>query len=152
MGGVIGRADWVSKLHGRLVALDTAPLIYFIEEHPTYLTQVEPFFEALDRGELRVVTSTVTLLEVLVQPLRQGDLALMARYRAILLGIAGLDTIPVSTAIAEEAARLRATHRLAAPDAIQLATAFVEGADAFLTNDIRFPRPVTPQVLVLDEL
>lgn len=152
MGGIAGPPAWVEQLRGQVVALDTAPLIYFIEEHPLYLPLVEPFFAALDRGELRVVTSTVTLLEVLVQPLRHGDTALMRRYRDLLLGVDGLSSIAVSPRIAEEAARLRATHRLAAPDALQLATGLVEGAGAFLTNDARLPRLATPQLLVVDEL
>ena len=58
--------EWVADLSGKVVGLDSAPLIYFIEEHPAYLATVRPFFEALDRGEFTVVTSMVTLLEVLV--------------------------------------------------------------------------------------
>ncbi len=33
--------EWISQLEGQLVALDTAPLIYFIEENPTYLDMME---------------------------------------------------------------------------------------------------------------
>ncbi|MCP4405458.1 MAG: twitching motility protein PilT [bacterium] len=60
-------------------------LIYCIEEHPDYLVVVDPFFDTLDRGDLTVTTSTVTLLEVLVQPLRSDETALIAEYRDILL-------------------------------------------------------------------
>ena len=59
---------WVDDLHDRVVGVDTAPLIYFIEENADYVDAVRPFFEALDRGDLRVVTSTITLLEVLIHP------------------------------------------------------------------------------------
>lgn len=57
---------WIDTLQGTVVGLDSAPLIYFIEEHPTYLPLMDAFFEALDRGEFQVVTSVITLLEVLV--------------------------------------------------------------------------------------
>lgn len=144
--------DWLTALQGRVVALDTAPLIYFIEEHPTYLPLVRPFFEGLDRGDFQVVTSTVTLLEVLVQPLRSGDTALQRRYRDILLDAEGLSVVAVSPQIAEEAARARATYNLSPPDAIQLATAIVTGAAALLTNDVRLPRQAGVQIIVLDEL
>ena len=97
---------------------------------------------------MRCVTSTVTLLGVLVQ----RNSALMRRYREVLHDIDGLDTIPVSSPIAEEAARLRALHGLAAADAIQLATALIAGASAFLTNDARFPRLSTPLRLLVDDL
>jgi hypothetical protein len=59
--------EWLAQLQGQVVGLDSAPLIYFIEENPTYLEMTDAFFEAMVRGEFRVVTSVVTLLEVLVQ-------------------------------------------------------------------------------------
>jgi hypothetical protein len=53
--------EWIEALQGQLIALDTAPLIYFIEEHPTYLPILDPFFEKLDKGSIQVVTSVITL-------------------------------------------------------------------------------------------
>lgn len=134
--------EWVAALQGKVVSLDTAPLIYFIEENQTYLETVRPFFEAMDWGEFSVVTSIITLLEVLVHPFRDGDTALAQQYRDILL----------SQDVAEEAARLRATHNIRTPDAIQMATAIHAGASFFLTNDDRLPALPELTVLVLDEL
>jgi predicted nucleic acid-binding protein len=142
---------WIAPLHGKTVGLDTAPLIYFIEEHPTYLRKVRPFFEAVDRGEFRVVTSMVTLLEVLVHPFQRGDADLAQQYRDILLNIEGLLTFPLSQDIAEEAARLRAAYNLRTPDAVQLATTVRAGA-SFLTNDVRLPPLPGVTMLVLDDL
>lgn len=144
--------EWVTALQGRVVGLDTTPLIYFIEENPTYLETIRPFFVAMDRGEFRVVTSTVTLLEVLVHPFRRGEKELAQQYRDILLGAEGLITISLSQDIAEVAARLRASHNIRTPDAIQMATALRAGASHFLTNDVRLPSLPELKVLVLDEL
>jgi predicted nucleic acid-binding protein len=144
--------EWIAALLGEVVGLDTAPLIYFIEEHPTYLETVCPFFEAMDRGEFSVVTSVVTLLEVLVHPFRNGDTQLARQYRDILLNAEGLTTILLSQGVAEDAARLRAAHNIRTPDAIQMATAIHEGASFFLTNDARLPSLPELKVLVLDEL
>ena len=143
---------WIENLRGAIVGLDTMPLIYFIEENPTYLYKIRPFFVTMDRGEFQVVTSIVTLLEVLVHPFRYGDTVLAQQYREILLNAENLTTTLLSYEIAEEAARLRAEHNIRTPDAIQLATAIHEGASFFLTNDARLPSPPTLQVLVLDEL
>src|ERR1700722_16700428 len=104
--------EWIEALRGKVVGLDTAPLIYLIEENATYLPVVRPFFEAVDRGEFRVVTSIVTLTEVLVHPMRHGDHELAEQYRRILLHANQITTVPVSEKIAEEAAQLRATHGL----------------------------------------
>ena len=143
---------WVAALKGALVGLDTAPLIYYIETHPTYLPMVDPFFDALGRGEFVAVTSVVTLLEVLVHPIRASDSALADEYRDLLFNSATVSTLDVTPPIAEEAARLRAVYNLRTPDAIQLATAITASATHFLTNDARLKVVSGIQVLVLDEL
>lgn len=144
--------DWVVGLRGQIIGLDSAPLIYYLETHPTYIARLDPFFDALDRGDIRAVTSTMTLVEVLVRPLRNADTALAQQYRDLLLSAPNLDTMPLSPPVAEEAARLRAAHNLRTPDAVQMATAIVAGATAFLTNDARLPRLAALEILVLDEL
>lgn len=144
--------EWVDELHGRLVALDTSPLIYYLEEDPVYLAAVAPLFSAIADGKLRAVTSTVTLVEVLTKPLREGQFEIAHRYRYLLLSRAGIEMQPVSPAIAEEAARLRASHGLRTPDAIQLATALVAGATHFLTNDHGLASIPDVQVLILSQL
>ena len=144
---------WVDSLSGNVVCVDTAPLIYFVEENPRYIDAVAPFFNAVESGRIRAITSVVTLSEVLVVPLRSGNTVLADRYRSILLPGAGIATYPVTQAIAEEAARIRAAYRrVRTPDAIQLATAIVGGARLFLTNDTSLPDLPNLQMLVVDEL
>ena len=74
---------------------------------------------AAERGEFQIVTSMVTLIEVLVHPIRSGRADLARQYRDILLHSTGLATFPIREDIAEEAARLRAIHSLRTPGAIQ---------------------------------
>lgn len=145
--------EWVEHLTYQTVALDTAPLIYFIEEHPGYSPIIIPFFEALAMGRLCAVTSTITLLEVLVLPLKQNNLKLAQQYRNILLNTEGLSIENITPVIAESAAELRSYHNtLRTPDAIQLATALQCKARVFLTNDIRLPPLPSLSVLTLDSL
>ena len=125
--------------------------INFIEENSTYLEAATLFFEAMDKGDFTVVTSTVTLLEVLVQPLRSNNIALASEYQDILLN-SKLMTVEVSSAIAEQAARLRAAHNIRTPDAIQISAALNAGATYFFTNDIRLPEIPSIQILSLDSL
>jgi predicted nucleic acid-binding protein len=143
--------EWINNLRGKTVGLDTAPLIYFIEENPAYIETVRFFFEAMDRGDFLVVTSTVTLLEVLVHPLRSNNRELAIEYRDILLN-SKLMTLDVSSVIAEQAARLRAAHNIRTPDAIQISAALNAGATHFFTNDIRLPEIPSIQILSLDAL
>jgi predicted nucleic acid-binding protein len=144
--------EWLKKLRGTIVGLDTAPLIYFIENHPKYAPLVRPFFEAMERGEFQVVTSALTLTEVLVHPLRRGDKTLARKYSRILRQAPNLQMLPVSWEIAEEAARLRAIEGLKTPDAIQLATARAGDASSFLTNDTGLRAPAGLRLIVLESL
>jgi len=143
---------WIEDLRGKTVALDTAPLIFFIERRQPYVDLLRPFFQAVDRGELRIVTSTVTLIEVLVHPLRHGDESLTHQYNDILLSSPHIFTVPVTPATAQTAAELRALHNLKTPDAIPLATAINYHADAFLTNDRDYGSITSPQILKLRDL
>ncbi len=143
---------WVDSLRGSIVALDTAPLIYFTEENPDYIQVVDPFFEALRRGEFTIVTSTITLLETLVDPLRRRDTKIANVYRNFLFGTRGVKTVPTDRDIAEEAARLRSIYPLRTPDSIQMATAIQMNATYFLTNDKAFPSLSTLKVLKLEKL
>src|SRR5688500_10841927 len=96
--------EWVKKLHGQTIGLDTAPLIFYIEENEDYLAVLDAFFDDLDLGLFRAVTSAITLLEVLVHPLRNGEEALAHQYNDILLSSPYVSTLPVTYAIAQEAA------------------------------------------------
>src|SRR5439155_23764283 len=97
------------------------------------------FFEAVEKGDCSVVTSIMSLLEVLVYPIRNGDADLAQRYRDILIESEALTIVLLDLAIAEEAARLRAFHNIRTPDSIQMATALNKKASFFLTNDKQLP-------------
>lgn len=143
---------WVASLRGKVVGLDTTPLIYFTEKNLAYIEIVRPFFKAISNKEFEVVTSIVTLLEVLVIPKRDGDAELAQRYRDFLLETDNVTTYLLHQSIAEEAARLRAFYTIRTPDSIQMATAIHAGASFFLTNDVRLPSLPNLKVLTLKEI
>ena len=60
----------------KLIFLDTAPVIYYIERHPTFFPLVRPIFESLSDGDFRAVSSPITLAECSIVPYRQGLLEL----------------------------------------------------------------------------
>lgn len=140
----------IAKLAGASrIAIDTATFIYFLEEHPTFGPIVEPLFVSLDEGRMAGVSSELTLLEVLVRPLAEGREDLASAYRRLLLDSESLLLHPIDRAVLEEAARIRARYRFRSPDAIQLATARLAGADAFVTNDARLRLFADVPVIVL---
>jgi predicted nucleic acid-binding protein len=144
--------EWISSLRGKIVGVDTAPIIYFIERHPLYVHMMHSFFQEVQKGEIAVVTSTMALLETLVMPLRHRNVDLADQYRRILLKTKGHRTFRLSPIIAEEAARLRAFYNIRTPDSIQIATAILGGASYFLTNDVHFQPLPDLKILQLDDL
>ncbi len=121
------------------VGVDTAVFIYFIEAAPPWAAIVGQLFRAADAGRIELVTSTVTLLEVLVVPLRVNDVALAARYEALLTRSRGIRLVDITRSHWREAAMLRARSGVRTPDALQLSVARAANCAAFVTNDRRLP-------------
>ena len=134
-----------------LLSLDTSVFIYFVERHPRYHNLCDPVFEAIENGGLKAATSTLTLLEILVQPYRKKLDDLVLKFFALLTTYPNLKWVDLDVDIADTAARLRADHRLKTPDAIQAATAICSGATGFLCNDAAFKRVKAFDCLLLDD-
>ena len=141
----------IEKVRGKRIFVDTAPFIYFIEKNPDYMGLVKPIFSGIDNKHIEAVTSTITLLEVLVLPLRLKSKALAEQYRDILLHTSGLTTYAISHDISELAAQLRGKYDIRTPDDIQIATGLIYGADFFITNDISLKKVDDITVVVLDD-
>jgi predicted nucleic acid-binding protein len=120
---------------GALVLLDSAPIINVIEGHRKLGPRFKPLFDSHAAGHLRFALTTVAIAEVLTGPLQSGDDVLMQRYRAIL---ESWQVVELDIEIAESAARLRASLRLA--DAVQAASALAINAAALVTHDRDFSR------------
>jgi len=142
----------IKKLKSKNVFLDTAPLIYYIEENSKYLSLLNKLFLANSNGEFLFQTSVITLLEVLVHPMRENEQQLVEEYQNILCNSPSIDIIDLTIDIAIKAAALRAKYGLKTPDSIQVATALYAKAEYFLTNDIRLKAISEIEILILDEI
>jgi predicted nucleic acid-binding protein len=134
---------------GGAVGVDTAVFIYFIEEQPQFLPLIEPLFEAADEGRLELITSTLTLLEVLVVPYRAGNRLLAERYEALLTRSRGIRLVDITRDQLRAAAQLRSVTGVKTPDALQMVAALTAGCTTFVTNDRRLPAVPGLRVLQL---
>lgn len=134
------------------IMIDTAPFIYYIEEHDTYLPIIKPIFDKIDSFEIDAITSTITLIEVLVHPKKQNNQALERQYIEILTQNANLELVDITVEIAQIASDIRASYSIKVPDAIQLASGIINNCDSFLTNDKNLKKVKEINVIVLDEL
>lgn len=139
----------IGDLEGGPVGLDTAVFIYFIEEHPLYLPLAKSIFTALNDEKLVGVTSTVTLLETLVVPIRAGELAIAAEYERFLSQSRGLVLLDLDRDLVRLAAEIRARGGLKTPDALQVAAALMARCTCFVTNDRKIPAVGNLRVLQL---
>jgi predicted nucleic acid-binding protein len=133
----MGPIDFDDLPEQALLLIDSAPIIYVLEDHPQFGPRFAPLFAAHAAGRLRFAVTTITVAEVLVGPLRAGDDALAQRYRAIL---ESWQPVALDLEIAASAARLRASLRLGLADAVQAASALAINAAALVTHDRDFSR------------
>ena len=112
---------------------DTNLFIYLFEDYGQLSKRVSSLRRSmLKRGD-QLVTSALTLGEILVKPLEQGEDELARKYEQTI--IATSQMLPFDIKAAGVYARLRSDRSIRAPDAIQLACAAAAGVDLFITND-----------------
>lgn len=133
------------------VYLDTSVFIYFVEQHPRYYKLCEPVFEDIEAGRIKALTSTLTLLEILVQPYKLKKEGLVLKFYSLLVTYPHLSWIDMTLDVADRAAGLRAKYGYKTPDAIQLASALSQGAGAFLCNDRAFEKNKEIECLIIDD-
>jgi len=133
------------------IYLDTAPVIYSVEKHADYWQLLVSLWQSLKSGDIEVVTSELTLLETLVQPIRQNNKILIAAYETLLTQTE-IELFPINLDVLRESANLRAADNLKTPDAIHAATAAAANCTYLLTNDPIFRRVQNMNVIVLSDL
>jgi predicted nucleic acid-binding protein len=133
----VGALGYEALPDGALVLVDSAPIIYVLEERTAQAARFRPLFDRQASGAIYFAVTTITIAEVLTGPLKARQEALAGRYRAVLESWRVVD---LTIEIAREAARLRATLGLKLADAVQAASAIAVGADALVTHDRDFSR------------
>src|SRR5271156_4788985 len=123
---------------------DTNLFIYLWEDYGTLSEAVKELrVKMLRRGD-QLLTSTLTLAEILVKPADAGNSELCRKYEEAISSVALL--IPLDTKVAKIYAAIRRDRRLKAPDVIQLASAASAAADLFVTNDARLQGKHVPGI------
>ena len=116
---------------------DTNLFVYLVEGHGR-AQQVAALRRRMMEREDELLTSALTLGEVLVKPMEAGDQELRQRYESVIT--AGATVLPFDARAAPRFAEIRRDRSIRAPDAIQLACAAMAGVDLFITNDDRLSR------------
>jgi predicted nucleic acid-binding protein len=123
---------------------DTNLFIYLMEDRGAHTAAVTHLVQRMmDRADT-LFTSMLTLGELLVHPMAEGNDELCQKYETILSTKAIL--IPFDRAAARSYALIRQNRSVKPPDAIQLACASRTGIDIFITNDDHLLDNVIPGI------
>jgi predicted nucleic acid-binding protein len=129
----------------RRIFWDTMVFAYWLEDHPIWGPRVEKLFAKMERRSDVLCSSSVVLGELLVGPLKTGDVAAadsIERY----FQSGAVHLLPYPQKAGRTFAELRAGQGVKPLDALHLATAAASGVDAFITNDRRLKDVVVPGI------
>ncbi|PIE01854.1 MAG: PIN domain nuclease [Acidobacteria bacterium] len=137
---------------GDVVFLDTAPFIYYFEKHPNYFPLMQSLMDRVYALNIQVVTSAITYIEIAIYPARLGQNRLVAKYRDFFNYSENIHLLPLDLVTSDCVVRLRAEYGFKTPDAVQLGTAVVCGADYIVTNDRAWKKFRETRVVMVEEL
>jgi len=112
---------------------DTNLFIYQWDNNTPFQPTVHALRRKMLAAGIGLVTSSMTLGELMAGPRRNGQESIALQYKAALSQSATV--VPFDDRAADLYATVRAQTRVKQPDAIQLACAASHGVELFITND-----------------
>ena len=141
-----------SFLHNnKCLALDTNVFIALFAQEVLGVKVVPLIDAAANQGKLELIASVMAFAEFAVKPYQEGNWMALDQIK-LMFQMPHLTVYPVDDQVAEEAARIRAVYNFKMPDAIHLATAIIQRADVFLTNDYHLATIKEIPVIKLEDL
>jgi predicted nucleic acid-binding protein len=115
---------------------DTNIFIYLFESNPEWSPRVIEFRKRMRERQDALLTSWLTVGEVLTKPKELGN-AMLEKSYVKFFSSDSVELIPFEAKASERYAEIRSRARVRPADAIQLACAASAGTDLFVTNDNR---------------
>jgi uncharacterized protein len=122
-----------------LIYCDSGILIYWLDQVGPFHLRAEAHMQALLAAGDRIAVSDLTRLECLVGALKRKNAAILAVFDAF-FARPEVQILPLTAAVFDRAAQMRADLNFKTPDTLHLAAAIEGGCDRFLTNDARLSR------------
>lgn len=126
------------------IFFDTNVFIYLFEDYEPFSSMVDAVWRRMVQRGDKLVTSAITLGELLVKPSKLGQASLVEQYDHAIRTRA--QVISFDPQVAWRYATLRSTHNIRNADAIQLACAAHLGVDLFITNNKALHRLDVPGI------
>jgi predicted nucleic acid-binding protein len=134
------------------VFLDTSPIIYLIENNPSFYSRVSSYLATVIEKDAGISTSVISIAEFGVKPKRFNRTELIDEMEEM-LGILQVKIIEINREIAELSSTIRAKYpAIKNFDALQLSSAILSNCSEFLTNDKKLKVVTEINVRIVDEL
>ncbi|MEE8446589.1 MAG: hypothetical protein V3S52_02930 [Gemmatimonadota bacterium] len=118
---------------------------------PPFVELTRLLFAGLRSGKLRAQTSAISFYQLLTEPYRRGREDLALRAYKYLSGQRGLEIVPVTGAVARQAAEVQASVGGSHERSIQIATALGRGVRAYVTDKTALRRVAGMEVISLGD-
>lgn len=135
---------------GRL-HLDPCVIGYHLIGLPPFIELTSLLFAGLRSGKLRAQTSAISFYQLLTEPYRRGRDDLALRAYKYLSGQRGLEIVPVTGAVARQAAEVQASVGGSHERSIQIATALGREVRAYVTDKTALRRVAGMEVISLGD-
>jgi predicted nucleic acid-binding protein len=134
------------------VFLDTSPIIYLIENNPSFYSKISSYLADSIKKDIPILTSVISIAEFGVRPKRINNLELITEMEQM-LSVLQVKVLDINIEIAEISSSLRAKYQsLKSFDALQLASALSVDCNSFVTNDKKLKMVTEINILLIDEL
>ena len=134
------------------VFIDTAPIIYYLENNSLYRDAIKNFFVKCIEENIQIVTSTITIEEYLVFPYSSGRMEFGDNFKRF-IDYMNIEVVDIDSRIAEQGAKIRGQYKnFKAMDALQIATAVISKCDMFFTNDKQLRQEKELPCMTMDDL
>ena len=124
---------------------DSMLFVYWLENNPLYAERVAAIHSRMRERNDSLITSAVTLGEILAGAYRKGPASRAEEVRTALLSLVS-EVVPFTVEAADRYARIRGSTNISSPDAIHLACAAFARTDLFLTNDKNLVGKIVPGI------
>jgi len=130
---------------------DSMLFIYWLDDNPHFAKRVASIHARMSERSDELITSAITVGEVLAGVYRKGPKSRVDEVRNTLVSLLS-EVVPFTADTADHYARIRGSMKVASPDAIHLACAASAGTDLFLTNDKNLLGKIIPGIQFIASL
>jgi predicted nucleic acid-binding protein len=146
------RARFTERLEeARRVHIDARVLAFHLLACEPFVDLSRLLLEGVRSGRVAAQTSALSIFQLLAEPYRTGAEAAAARVARYVSAFPGLEVVPVTTAVARQAAQVQARLGGRSERSLQIATALAGEADLFVTQGSGLRRIAGMEVLDLED-